>query len=538
MNTSETESATDFNVTAHGAVGDGRTLDTSAINDAIAAANAAGGGVVRFPAGHYLCYSIHLRSNVELHLGPGAVIVAAEPSEDGTQGYDLPEPNKWNFYQDFGHSHWHNSLIWGEELENIAITGPGKIFGRGLSRSTYHHDDQHTRRDQLPEERRAGIKLPVAVNAPKEGSITPGPFSFPSVWDTMAPGVATRSIALKNCRNVIFRDFTIFHGGHFAILATAVDNWVCDGLRIDTNRDAIDIDCCQNVRVSNCTVNSPYDDGICLKSSFGLGYARPCENITITNCQLSGFEEGTLLDGTRKRTVERPTGRIKFGTEANGGFRNITISNCVFDFCRGIALEEVDGGLMEDISITNITMRDICNAPIFIRLGARLRGPDPIAVGTARRIKIDTVVATDVARDHGIIIAGVAGHCVEDVSLSNILITYRGGGTAADAAREVPEDEKGYPEPSHLGTISSYGMFARHVRRLALDRVELRYAAEERRPAVRLEDVQDVDFDRVKLQLAASDAPRIVAKDVRDLTLRNCPGLRDGVHADATDLKF
>jgi polygalacturonase len=111
---------------------------------------------------------------------------------------------------------------------------------------------------------------------------------------------------------------------------------------------------------------------------------------------VSGYDEGTLLDGTYRRTRGTrggPTGRIKFGTEANGGFKNITISNCVFEYCSGLALEEVDGGLMEDITITNLTMRDIVNAPIFIRLGARLRGPDNPPVGVARRIKIDNVVA-------------------------------------------------------------------------------------------------------------------------------------------------
>ncbi len=159
------------------------------------------------------------------------------------------------------------------------------------------------------------------------------PFNYPGK-DTLPAGVGNKAIALKNCRNVIFRDFTIYHGGHFGILATGVDNWLCDNLKIDTNRDGIDFDCCQNVRVSNCTVNSPYDDGICPKASFGLGYVRPTENVTITNCQVSGFAEGTLLDGTRQHMAGAAwaaSGRIKLGTEANGGFHNVTVSNCVFD---------------------------------------------------------------------------------------------------------------------------------------------------------------------------------------------------------------
>src|ERR1700693_6012700 len=125
----------EFDVRSFGAKRDGKTLDTPAINKAIEAAGAAGGGVVRFPAGSYLCYSIHLKSHVTLYLDPGATIVAADtPAGSPGGGYDPPEPNAWDKFQDFGHSHWHNSLIWGEDLENISIEGQGLIWGKGLSR--------------------------------------------------------------------------------------------------------------------------------------------------------------------------------------------------------------------------------------------------------------------------------------------------------------------------------------------------------------------------------------------------------------------
>ena len=123
--------AADFDVRAHGATGDGQTLDTAAINRAIDAASAAGGGTVRFPAGTYLSFSVRLKSNLTLHLDAGATLLAATPSAE-LGGYDSPEPNEWGDrlqYQDFGHSHWHNSLIWGENLENVSITGPGRIDG-------------------------------------------------------------------------------------------------------------------------------------------------------------------------------------------------------------------------------------------------------------------------------------------------------------------------------------------------------------------------------------------------------------------------
>jgi polygalacturonase len=181
--------------------------------------------------------------------------------------------------------------------------------------------------------------------------------------------------------------------GHFAVLATGVDNLTIDNLKIDTNRDGINIDCCRNVRVANCSVNSPWDDAICPKSSFALGYARATENVTIANCYVTGgYQVGSLLDGSFKPSPNvsqdhdwQRTGRIKLGTESNGGFRNIAITNCIFESCRGLALETVDGGIMEDIAVVGLTMRDIRNAPIFLRLGARMRGPSELSIGTLKR---------------------------------------------------------------------------------------------------------------------------------------------------------
>lgn len=515
-----------FNVRDYDAAGDGATLDTDALNRAIEAAAAAGGGTVYFPAGTYLSFSIRLRSHLTLYLDSGATIEAARPPADLSVGYDAPEPNPGtDQYQDFGHSHWHNSLIWGEGLEDVAIVGPGRIFGKGLCRGASN------RFDPLPAERAAGLKPDNALPPSAKDAIAalqPGPFGTPG-RDTLPPGVGNKAIALKNCRNVTFRDFTIEHGGHFAILATGVDNWTVDNLKIDTNRDGIDFDACQNVRVVNTSVNSPNDDAICPKSSYGLGYARMTENITITNCYVSGFDEGTLLDGTKKRRDEHifghgPTGRIKLGTESNGGFRNITISNCVFEYCRGLALESVDGALMEDITISNLTMRDIVNAPIFIRLGARLRGPAGTQVGAARRIKIDTVVVHHAPTEAGILITGIPGHTIDDVSLSNLFIDFAGGGTAADAARVVPEAEKEYPEPYRFGKLSSWGLFARHVTNLTVDRVEFRTALPDLRPVAWLEDAAGASFDRVKFPTAAG-AATFVLKDVAGLEIHRSPGL-------------
>lgn len=471
-----TTSATggEYDVKSFGAKGDGKTLDTPAINRAIEAAAAAGGATVRFSAGTYLSYSIHLKRNVDLYLGSGATILAADsPAPEVGGGYDPPEPNEWDKYQDFGHSHWHNSLIWGEGIENVSIFGPGLIWGKGLSRG-------------------AG--------------------------DTaLAAGVGNKSISLKNCHNITFRDFSMLHAGHFAILATGVDNLTIDNLRIDTNRDGIDIDCCRNVRVSNCSVNSPWDDGICLKSSYGLGFARPTDQVTITNCYVTGgYEEGTLLDATYKRIgpdyKASRNGRIKLGTESNGGFRNIAISNCVIDNCRGLALETVDGGLLEDVSISNITMRDIVDVPIFVRLGRRMRGPEGVPVGELQRVNISDIIVSNCASRQAAIISGIPGHYIQQVKLCNMLVLHQGGGTKDDSAIQVPELEDVYPDPNRFGPMPAHGFYIRHVKDIEMRDVEVKYLKEDLRPGFVLEDVAGADFIHVKTQ----QAPGVSA-----FTLRN-----------------
>jgi len=473
-----------YDVRAFGAKGDGKTLDTSAIDRSIEAAAAAGGGTVCFPAGNYLSYSIHLKSHVGLHFAHGATLLAADPPEEGTSGgYDLAESNApWENYQDFGHNHWHNSLIWGEGLEDISICGPGLIWGKGLSRGW--------------------------GSGPKAEQ----------------PGAGNKAIALKNCRNVLLRDFSILHGGHFGILATGVDNLTSDNLKIDTNRDGMDIDCCRNVRISNCSVNSPWDDGICLKSSFALGYARATEMVTISSCLVSGsFEEGALLDATWRRfgpneKVGR-TGRIKFGTESNGGFKNIVVSNCIFDGCRGLAIESVDGAVIEDVSITNITMRDLVGAPIFLRLGARMRGPANVPVGALRRVILGSITCQSAASPPICsILAGIPGYPLEDVKLSDITIFHQGGGSQEDALRQLAEKEKDYPEPSMFGTTPAHGFFIRHVRGLEMEGVKIEHANDDARPAFVLDDVHGAEFGRVKAP-SPGGVPTFVLNDVREFSV-------------------
>lgn len=467
-----------YDVRAFGAKGDGVTVDSPAIDRAITAAATAGGGTVRVGAGTYLCGTIHLKSNISLMLDPGATLVASSPGDGGQ--YDAPEDNPAaGKYQDFGHTHWHNSLIWGEGLENVSILGPGRLYGKGLVR-----DDD-------------------------------GP-----------DGRGNKTISLKLCRSVTIRDVTIQHGGWFGILATGIDNLTIDNLKIDTNRDGMDIDCCRNVHVSNCSVNSPNDDGICLKSSYGLGFARATENVQITNCGVSGFTEGTLLDGTFGRTGRGGTGRIKFGTESNGGFKNIAISNCTFNFCNGLALETVDGGLLEDVSVSNITMRDIASAPLFLRLGSRLRGPAGTVVGALRRVNINNLVVYNADTNDGAILSGIPGHPIEDVSLSNIQIWYRGGGTKAQAAQGLSEKEAAYPEPSMFGATPACGFYLRHVRGITLDSIQVHTLAADLRPAFALDDVAGADLARIKTPHSA-DVPVFALAHVTGLHVTQTDGVPD-----------
>jgi polygalacturonase/lysophospholipase L1-like esterase len=491
-----------LDVRAFGARGDGRTLDTEAINRAIIAAHAAGGGIVHFPAGNYLSVSIRLLSHVTLSLGPGTIIEAAAHTQ---HPYDEPEPGNEleEKYSSFGHSHWRNSLIWGIGLENIGVVGPGRLYGRGLVRDR-----------QVP------------------------------------TGAGNKAIALKLCRNVVLRDFSILRGGHFAILLSGTDNVAIDRVTIDTQRDGLDVDSCRHVQIAGCRINSPFDDGICLKSSFALGFPRATENVAITNCSVSGYDVGSLLDGTCRRDTDftralppgamgesqdvpqassllhrgGPTGRIKFGTESNGGFRNIAIANCVFDYCRGLALEAVDGGVLEDIAITNLVMRDIQNCPIFIRLGNRGRAPGAVPVSVVRRILISQVVASNVDPRFGCILAGLPGHCIEEITLRDIRIVYRGGGTREDAARQPEEHEKSYPEPYIFGPMPAYGFFIRHVRGIRLHSVVLAIATDDQRPALVLDDVTDITLDQVKVQTVPGVTP-LVTRNVAGLAVVGSPSL-------------
>lgn len=444
--------AADYDVKDFGAVGDGKTLDHIAINRAIDSCVAHGGGrVVLSGGGTYLCGSIRMKSNVELHISAGATILAA-PAE--MKAYDEAEPWEGPAYQDGGHTYFHNSLIWAVGQHNVSITGRGTIDGEGL-----------TKRD-----------------TEKAGNLQGGNI-----------GTGDKAIALKECRNVLIRDITIYRGGHFAIIMTGCDLGTVDNVTIDTNRDGFDIDCCKYLTVSNCKINTPSDDALVLKSSYALKRPVLCEHIAVTNCVITGYKMGTLLDGTYiPEKVNWVCGRFKLGTESNGGYRNIALSNCTFMYSSGLAFEEVDQGVMENVVVSNITMSHVHHYPIYITTGCRNRGPkERTTVSSGADIQISNVIADDVDSLAGIIITGMPGHPLRNIALSNIRIKYRGGGTADLAKREYREQSTHYPEPRFSGPTPAYGLYARHVDGLDINHVTFSTEKPDYRPAVILEDVRN-----------------------------------------------
>jgi polygalacturonase len=322
-----------IDVRSLGARGDGVTLDTDPINRAIAGAARGGGGTVVVPAGRFLCFSIRLMSGVTLMLGQGAVIEAADPARHAGR-YDDPENGGEQLFQDFGHSHWHNSLIWGDGLTDVAIVGPGRIEGTGLTRNG-PGSRWGRQAGERPMTMRGMSNADVARLEPDEAAMR---------------GIGNKAIALRDCSRVRIADLTIHKGGHFAILLTGCRNVALERLAIDTERDGIDLDGVQDARVEDCRVNTPNDDAIVVKSSYALGRLFRSQDVVIRNCAVSGFDLGTMLDGTRGTTMQlapdrdRATGRIKLGTESNGGYARVLIERCRFDHSRGLALETVDGG--------------------------------------------------------------------------------------------------------------------------------------------------------------------------------------------------
>ena len=444
-----------YDVREFGARADGKSIDSPAINRAIEQAAADGGGTVVLPAGTYLCYTIRLQSNIEMRLERGATILAATPT--ATDGYDAPEPAIDDRYQGFGHNHVHNSLIRGVGLRNIAVVGEGVIDGSALDS-----------------------------------------------WTEGLPRHGNKGVGLRMCSDVRFEGVTFLRCGHFALHLTGVDNLHIENVTVDSDRDGIDIICCKNVVIENCRVNTPQDDGIVLKSTYTLGYFRDVENVTISGCAISGYRCGTLVDGTRQRFSPvqdefRSGGRIKLGTESSGGYRNITVRDCTLDYCGGILLQSMDGGVMENVTVEDITIRDGLSSPIFIRLGARMRSPEGTPVGSIRHVELRRIRAFNAPSWNACIISGIPGHCVEEVTLRDIDIHYQGGFSAQEGLVTPPEFEKDYPEPWMFGTSPAKGFYIRHARGIRFENVHFHYRRPDARPLFVESDTEWISYRNISV---------------------------------------
>jgi hypothetical protein len=324
-----------------------------------------------------------------------------------------------------------------------------------------------------------------------------------------------KPIALKLCRNILVRDLTIENAPNYNISLIGCDFVDIIGVTIRNGYcDGIDPDSCRFVRIANCFIES-WDDAIVPKASPSLGYLRATEHVTVTNCVLT-----TACNA------------LKLGTESSGGFKDIVFSNCsVYSSTdlwpgrratSGVSLEMVDGGAIERVAVSNITMRDV-RAPIFVRLANRGRAQKRAVPLHLRDVSISDIVATDAILASSI--TGIPGFPVNALTLRNIRVTTRGHDNPELATRLVPEREGEYPDAGRFGDLPAYGLFCRHVDGLVLDGINLSYTDAEKRPAVILDDISNFDLRMLLAKPASGEQPVIRCQNVKDGFIQGCRAL-------------
>ena len=450
LTTPATSRSLALDVRDFGAIGDGSTDDTAALQAAIDAAAQLGGGTVHLPAGVWLSGTLRLRSRTVVDLGPGCVLLASDDDEDFAAREDLAfDTDSDHETTDFAHA-----LFVGHQLERIGITGTG------------------------------------IIDMDREGRGGPKP------------------IALKVCRFITVAGITIMHSPNYNVSLAGCDDALIDGVVIRHGyADGIDADCCRRVRIINCDVEAD-DDALCLKASLALGTPHPTEDVLVTNCRL-----------------QSTSNCFKLGTESTGDFRRIVMSNCVLaDLPHpgrylgetpeggGIAIQSVDGGTIDGVTISNIMMSDV-PAPIFIRLGNRGRDQETPVPGRLRNVTIRGVIATG-ARGTGSI-TGLPGHPVEGITLENVRITASGGARAAGDL-DVPERHDDYPRPTMFDPLPAFGLYLRHASGVTLHDVQLPADELDSRAAVVVDDVTGLRLGGIGTRLASASGPVVWLNDVRD----------------------
>ena len=373
-----------LNIEVFGAVAGGDpVVNTMAFNEAIEQASKVGGCVL-VPEGEFKVYTVRLQSNVNIKLEKDAILRAAKTdiqhsyvTQQGEGGnYDEPEVELYAGLQDHGHTYFANSMFYGADIENIMIYGDGLIDGSQIDAET-------------------GKTEYVLL-----GGDPPEP-EYRNQKGHRGEWFGNKCIALLRCKNVVLKDFNLVIGGHFAIIAEGVTNMLLEGLLVDTTRDALDVDCCQDVTVRDCTFNSLTDDALVLKASYGVGVFMPTRNVLVEDCTVSGYDAGSVYARVYSRdkliATDRcgPTGRVKLGTESTCGYDTVTIRRVKFDRSRGFALEAVDGADLHDILFEDCVMDNISSSPIFIRAGERGRYPvtgnstEELLVASEDNVRVD-----------------------------------------------------------------------------------------------------------------------------------------------------
>ncbi len=474
----------EYLITKYGAIGDGKTLNTIAIQKAIDVANENGGGKVIVPKGIFLTGTLELKSNIQLYVDAKATLLGSTNPFD-YRSLDMkgrPESPKKDDNSQL-------ALLVAYKANNISISGKGTIDGQGtalaLNVDSLHH---------------AGVAIDpdysITNNRPNE---------------KMRP----KLIRFSMCENILF-SHTIFRNS----ASWGLSLELCSNLKMDSvtifnraywNNDGMDITDCKNVRITTSTINSA-DDGICLKSYYP-GYFN--DSILIENC--------TIMSGASA---------LKLGTASIGGFKNITIKNIkVFDTYRSaIALESVDGGFIENIHVSNIVAKNTGNA-IFIRLGQR-SGDKP---GSIKNVYIsDVTVQIPLGRpdlnydirvyeagNHNPLpssIVGIPGNYIEHVTLENIKIIYPGRATKGQAyfplnrLSELPEKIKDYPEFSMFGELPAWAFYVRHAKDIKMKNVSLLLNDYDFRPAFIFDDVDEINLEKVSFPNSLQ-ANQVILKD-------------------------
>lgn len=451
----------------------GRMLSTGSIQRAINDVFKTGGGTVQVPPGTFLTGRIDLRSRVTLYLERGGTLLGSTSLKD----YASPEN------RDSSQRH----LIFAIDAEDVTIAGPGRIDGQGPS-----------------------FWEPSGE----------APFASDEQWHAVAShdlkpkksGRPSPMLHFVNCRQLRIQDVQIENSPGWTVSAVNCDDVVIQGIAIRNpidgpNTDGIDLTGCQNVVVNNCSVETG-DDAVCLKSLNPFGSEpRLIRNVRVTNCTLT-----TCCNG------------FKLGTDSQGGFEDITFSNSIIQnkdvpfkdrVISGIALEVVDGGWIDGVTVTGIRMQRT-RAPIFIHMGNRKALREHHGL---RNVRIDDVQATDALLASSI--TGLPGTYAHDISLSNIRVSTTLPSRPDWVGRTVPEKPTQYPEAWMFGMLPASGLYARHVRNLRLSHVAIDATAHEERPTIVFDDVIGAKIAELSSTPVDGEKPIVELTDCREVQIEN-----------------